>query len=454
MSAVKYELDMSKGSIFKNTIRFALPLMLANILQLLYNAADLVVVSRWAGNEAMASVGSTGALTNLLINVFVGMSLGASVLVSRRYGAQDNEGLYKSVHTSMLLGVLAGIGALIIGQIFSKPLLLLMDTPEGKVLDGAVLYMRIIFLGTPAVMVYNFGAAVMRAVGDTKRPLYILAISGIVNVILNLILVICFSMGVEGVAIATITANYLSAFMVIYALAGADSVYKLHLKEMKIYKEEFREILKIGIPAGLQGSVFSLSNTVIQSAVNSFGAAAMAGSAAGANIEGFVYTAMNSFYQATVTSVSQNYGAKQEKRIYNSIWISMGCVIVVGFTLGALSVIFAKQLLGIYITDSQEALSFGVTRMLITGLPYFMCGIMEVMTGALRGLGYSTMTAFNSLLGACGFRMIWVFLVLPQNRLPEVLFLCWPISWVVVITMHVVCFLVVRKKAIKKMYQS
>ena len=454
MAASKYELDMSQGSIFKNIVRFALPLMLANVLQLLYNAADLIVVSNFAGDDALASVGSTGALTNLLINVFIGMSLGASVVVSRRFGAQDNEGVYKSVHTAMLVGMVAGIIALCIGQIFSKPLLLLMGTPEGPVLNGAELYMRIIFIGTPASLVYNFGAAIMRAVGDTKRPLYILAISGIINVILNLILVIGFGMGVEGVAIATAVSNYISMFMVLYALIGANAVYKLNLKELKIYKEEFKEMMRIGIPAGLQGSVFSLSNTVIQSGVNSFGRTAMAGSAAGANIEGFVYTAMNSFYQATLTSVSQNYGAKQEKRIYKSMLVALGCVVAVGLTLGGLSVIFSKQLLGIYIKDSADALEFGMQRMLITGLPYFMCGIMEVLTGTLRGMGYSTVTAVNSLIGACGFRMVWVFIILPLNRVPQMLFLCWPLSWIVVILMHTITILIVRKRAIRKMYEA
>jgi len=454
MSAVKHELDMTKGSIFKNTFRFAVPLMLANVLQLLYNAADLVVVSRWAGNDAMASVGSTGALTNLLINIFVGVSLGAGVVVSRRYGAGDDEGLSKAVHTSVFLGIIAGVCSLLAGLFLSKPLLMLMGTPEGKVLDGAVLYMKIIFIGTPAVMVYNFGAAVMRAVGDTKRPLYILSLSGIVNVILNLVLVIGFGMGVEGVAIATAVSNYLSMFMVLYALTGADSAYRLNLKEIKIHNKEIKEILKIGLPAGLQGSVFSLSNTVIQSAINSFGAVAMSGSAAAANIEGFVYTAMNSFYQATVTSVSQNYGAKQEKRIYKSIYVSMVCVVTVGIILGGLGVVFSRELLGIYITDSPQAIEFGRIRMILTGLPYFLCGIMEVMTGALRGLGYSLVTAINSLIGACGFRMLWIFVVLPMKRVPQILFMSWSLSWSVVILMHVICFILVHKKAIMKMYNE
>ena len=453
MSTAKHEIDMSQGSLFKSIIRFTVPLMLANVLQLLYNAADLIVVGRWAGNDAMASVGATGALTNLLINVFIGLSLGAGVIVSQRYGAQDNQGVYRAVHTAMLVGLIAGLFSVVLGQIFSKPLLVLMETPEGSVLDGAVLYMKIIFLGTPAAIIYNFGAAILRAVGDTKRPLYILALSGIVNVILNLILVIVFHMGVAGVAIATIASNYLSMIMVLYALVKAEGVYKLYIKELKAYKEELKGIIKIGLPAGLQGSVFSLSNTVIQSAVNSFGPAAVAGAAASASLEGFVYTAMNSFYQATITAVSQNYGAKNEKRINKAILISTLSVMVVGMTLGGFSVLFSKQLLGIYIKDSAEALEFGIKRMLITGLPYFMCGIMEVLTGALRGMGYSTITAVNSLIGACGFRLLWVFTVLPLNRIPEMLFLCWPISWLVVILFHTISFLVVRKKAIQKMYE-
>lgn len=450
--AAKYELDMSKGSIFKNIIRFVLPLMFANILQLLYNAADLIVVSNWAGNEAMASVGATGSLFSLLTNVFIGLSIGTSVVVSKKFGAMDNGGVFKSVHTSMLLSIVAGVGAMILGLFVTKPLLLLMATPQGAVLDGAVLYMDIIFLGVPGSLVYNFGAAVLRSVGDTKRPLYILTVSGAVNVVLNLVLVIGFGMAVEGVAIATVVSNYLSMAMVVYALVGAEGAYKLHLRELRFYTQELKEVLKIGIPAGLQSMVFSTANTVIQSAVNSFGEAAIVGCAAAANIEGFVYTAMNSFYQAALTSVGQNYGAKNEKRIYKTIWISLLSVAVVGFTLGLMTVIFDKQLLGIYIKNNPLAVSFGESRMLISGLPYFMCGMMEVLTGTLRGLGYSTVTAINSFVGACGFRIVWIATVLPLHRTMETLFLCWPLSWIMVIIMHTVCILVLRKKAIRKMY--
>lgn len=452
MASRRYGIDMSRGSIFQNIILFAVPLILTNILQLLYNAADLVVVSRWAGNDAMAAVGATGSLSALITNIFMGISLGASVLVSRSYGSGDAQGVHRAVHTSVMIGMIAGGCSFIAGEIFSKPLLVLMGTPEGTVLDGAALYMRIIFLGTPASMVYNFGAAIMRAIGDTRRPLYILASTGILNVLLNLVLVIGFDLGVAGVAIATISANYVSMLAVMYYLIRSDGTYRLNLKKLHLYKKETKDILKIGLPAGVQSSVFSLSNMAIQSAVNSFGTAAIAGSAAGGNIEGFVYTSMNAFYQATITAVSQNYGAKNEKRIYKSILVATACVSVVGLVLGILSAVFARPLLSIYITDSPEAMAFGIMRMIVTGTPYFLCGIMEVLTGALRGLGYSTATAIFSLIGICGIRIVWIFTVLPLRKTVEVLFLCWPISWFIVIVMYLVCFFVVRKRAIRRMY--
>ena len=454
MKRHSYEIDMINGPIFKNMILFVIPLILGNLLQLLYNAADLIVVSRWAGSSAMASVGATGSLSTVIINGCIGISIGASVLVSRRFGARDFEGLHKAVHTSMLLSVIVGCISAFVGITFAKTLLVLMATPEGEVLDGAVLYMRIYFAGIPAAMVYNFGAAILRAVGDTKRPLYILAASGLVNVVLNLILVIGFHMGVEGVAIATAVSNYLSAAVVVAILMRSEGAYRLNAKKIRLYKNDVSEIFKVGLPAGLQSMLFALANTVIQSSVNSFGKAAIAGNAAGANIEGFVYTAMNAFYQATLTLVGQNYGAKNESRIKKSIYTTMSSVTVVGLVLGVSTVVFAKPLLGIYITDSAEAIEYGVVRIIYTGLPYFLCGIMECFSGLLRGLGYSTHGAVNSLIGACGFRMLWVKFVLPLHRTTETLFLCWPLSWVVVIVMHLTVYLFVRKKAFAKMHEA
>ncbi|MBE7051846.1 MAG: MATE family efflux transporter [Ruminococcaceae bacterium] len=451
MSNKKYEIDMSQGSIFKNIIRFVIPLILGNMLQLLYNAADIIVVSRWSGSDAMASVGATGSLNALIVNVCIGIAVGASVTVSKKYGARNTEGVHRAVHSAMLIGIILGVLAMIFGVVFARPLLRLMATPEGKVLDGAVVYMTIYFLAVPALMTYNFGASILRAIGDTKRPLYILAVTGLVNIVLNLIFVVFFHMGVAGVAIATGVANYLSAAAVVMALVRTDGAYKLFIKKMRFYKEECKEIFTVGLPAGLQSSVFSLANSVIQSAVNSFGTAAIAGSAAGSNIEGFVYTAMNAFYQGTLTAVSQNYGNKDEKRVKKSIWTSVASVAVVGIVLGSLTAIFARPLLNIYITDSPEALEYGVIRIFYIGIPYFLCGIMDVLSGALRGLGYSTISAINSLVGACGLRMLWVAFVLPHNRTIQTLFTCWPVSWVIVILMHLVCYMFVRKKWVKKM---
>ena len=440
----KKSIDMTQGPMLGNIIRFVIPLMLGSMLQLLYNAADLIVVGRFAGSTATAAVGATGSINTLFVNICIGLSVGASVIVSRRIGSKDPEGVHRSVHTAMGLGILSGIIGMILGIVLAKPLLELFGTPK-DVLPGATLYMKIFFIGLPGSMVYNFGAAILRAAGDSKRPLYILAASGLVNVALNLVLVIVFGMGVEGVAIATAVANYVSAIAVVMFLGRTSESYKLNIKKIKFYKEELIESLKIGIPASIQSSTFSISNSIIQGAINSFGSEAMAGSAAASSIEGFVYTGMNAFYHAAMTCIGQNYGAKNEKRIYKTIWICIASVIIAGLTLGIISVVFARPLLGIYITDSEAAMEFGRTKMIYLGLPYFMCGIMEILAGALRGIGHSNMGMVNSIVGACGLRVLWVQFILPLSHTPENLFLCWPISWVVVIIAHTVCFLAVRK---------
>ena len=454
MAGSNYELDMSRGSVLKNTIAFAIPLILSSLLQLLYNATDLVVVSRFAGSYAMGAVGTTGPITNLITNIGIGLSIGSSVLVAKRFGSKDDPGVFRAVHTSMFVGVVMGIVLCVVGYVLTPTLVSLMGAPEGLVYNGAVTYMRIIFLGVPGSIVYNFAAAILRSVGDTKRPLYILAGTGIVNVVLNLILVIGVKLDVAGVAIGTIAANYLSAIFAVLILLRSESVYKLILREIRVYKKELIEIVRVGLPAGIQSSFFSIANTVIQSTVNSFGAAAIAGNAAAGNIEGFIYVTMNAFYQATLTGVSQNFGAKNEKRIYKSIYVSAACVVVAGLGLGLLGVVFSKQLLGIYITDSADALSYGTIRMYTTFIPYFLCGIMEVMTGALRGLRCSTVTAVTSFIGACGFRIFWITFILPFHRTTRMLYLCWPLSWAVVILMHIITFLIIRPKAIKQMREQ
>ena len=425
----KYELDMTRGNILLNITLFALPLIAGNLLQLLYNAADMIVVSRWAGSNAMASVGATSSLSGLIVTICTGLSIGANVVVSRSYGSGDDNAMHRAVHTSMLVGLVSGLCAMIVGVCLARPLLSLMGTPEGEVMEGAVLYMRLYFIGIPGTMIYNFGSAVLRSVGDTKRPLYILSATGVINVLLNLLFVIKFHMGVSGVATATMIASYISASVVVALLIRAEGSYKLIISALRIHMDEFRFILRIGLPSAMQSSMFGIANTLIQSTVNSFGAAAMAGCAAGANIEGFVYTGMNAFHAATLTAVSQNYGAKNEKRIYKAIFSSVFSVTVVGFTLGLLSVIFARPLLGIYITDSPEAIEHGIVRMIVTGLPYFLCGIQEVLTAALRGMGYSGIAAVYSLIGVCGLRLLWIAFVLPFHRSIGMLFMCWPVSW-------------------------
>ena len=448
------EVDMINGSIFKSVVAFVIPLILGNVLQLLYNAADIIVVSRFAGSEAMAAVGATGSLTSLIVSLFIGLSVGTSVVVSKNYGAHNSLGVHRGVHSSMLLSIVAGAFALVIGLLFSKRLLILMGTPEGTVLDGAVLYMNVYFIAVPGTLIYNFGAAILRAVGDTKRPLYILTFSGIVNVLLNLLFVIVFHMDVAGVAIATAVSTYISAIAVLITLIRSETVYKLSLRHLKFYKNELLEVIRVGVPAGLQSSVFAISNVLIQSAINSFGTVAIAGSAAASNIEGFVYTAMNAFSHAAITAVSQNYGAKNEKRIYRSYYVSTACVAVVGVVLGLVAAIFGRQLLGIYITDSPEAIEMGMIKIIYLGLPYFMCGILEVQTGMIRGFGYSTVTMLCSFFGACAFRILWIMFILPLNHTLQVLYLCWPVSWIVVMAMQGIFFLCVRKKAIKRMYEA
>lgn len=451
MGRKTYAVDMVNGSVFKSMVAFVVPLILGNILQLLYNAADIIVVSRFAGSQAMASVGATGSLSSLIVSLFIGLTAGAGVVVSRYHGARDGMGVHRAVHTSVSLGIAAGLAAAAIGILFSGYLLKLMGTPEGEVLDGATLYMKIYFIGVPASLIYNFGASVLRALGDTRRPLYILAFSGIVNVVLNLVFVIVFHMSVAGVAVATSVSSCISAIAVVFILVRAEGAHHLDFKALRFHKREFADIVKIGLPAGIQSSLFSVANTLIQSSVNSFGTTAIAGNAAAGNIEGFVYTAMNAFYQAAITGVSQNYGAKNEKGIRKTVKACAASVAVVGFVLGFLTAVFSRQLLSIYITDSKEAIDYGVIRMIVSGLPYFLCGIMEVQAGLLRGLGYSTTAMINSLVGACGFRILWILFVLPFHHTMGLLFLCWPISWLLVILMHFVCYKAVKKKAYARM---
>ncbi|RGC31051.1 MATE family efflux transporter [Enterocloster aldenensis] len=439
-----YEIDMCDGPLLSKILLFSVPLMMSGILQLLFNAADIIVVGRFAGSSALAAVGSTSSLINLLINVFVGLSVGVNVLVAKYYGGQREKDMSETVHTAVLTSLLSGLFLVILGGIAARPLLHLMGTPD-DVLDQAVLYMRIYFLGMPVLMVYNFGAAILRAIGDTRRPLYFLFMAGVVNVALNLFFVIGLGMGVDGVGWATVISEHVSALLVLKSLMEAPGALKLNLKELRIHPKKLKRIVKIGLPAGMQGAIFSISNVLIQSSVNSFGSIAMAGNTASANIEGFVYTAMNAVYQTNLSFTSQNLGGRKYSRINRIMYICLAVVTVVGITLGITAVLAGDLLLGIYSSDAQ-VLRYGMLRLEIICGTYFLCGIMDCMVGSLRGLGYSVIPMFVSLTGACGLRVLWVFTVFAAYRSLDVLYLSYPVSWAITAIAHMITFRKIRRK--------
>lgn len=450
----KYEMDMCSGSILKKMLMFTLPLMLSSILQLLFNAADIVVVGRFAGDNSLAAVGSTTALINLLTNLFVGLSIGANVTAARNYGGKREDALSRTVHTAVTISIISGVILTVIGVVGTKEMLRLMSTPD-EIIDLAADYLRIYFAGITATTIYNFGSALLRAIGDTKRPLYYLLAAGAVNVVLNLLFVIVFKMDVSGVALATIISESLSAFLVIRCLMRETGAIKLELKKLRVHKAELISIIRIGLPAGFQGIVFALSNVVIQSSVNLFGNIVVAGNSAAANIEGFVYMAMNSFYQATLSFMSQNFGAGEYKRLNKILACGELCVIMVGLVLGNAAVLFGNQLLSIY-SDSPEVIAAGMVRLHYISKVYFLCGIMDVLVGALRGIGYSVLPMVVSLLGACGLRLLWIATVfqIPQFHKVEVVYLSYAITWIITAGVHFLCYVIVRKKVTKKYEQG
>lgn len=439
-----YEMDMCNGPLLSKIVVFAIPLMLSGILQLLFNAADIVVVGRFAGKESLAAVGSTTSLINLLLNAFMGLSIGVNVLVARYYGSQEWEKLDETVHTSVVLGAVCGLFLTVLGETVSERMLTLMGTPE-DVLPLSALYLKIYFLGMPATLLYNFGSAVLRAAGDTKRPLYFLFFSGAVNVILNLFFVIVFSAGVVGVALATIISQSISAGLIIYCLMKTDAAYKIIPWKLRLIPARAVEITKVGLPAGLQSAIFSLSNVVIQSSLNSFGSIAMAGSTAAANIEGFVHTSANACYQTSLSFTSQNYGARNYKRMRKIMIYSMGLVMVVCAVMGGGAVLMGKQLLGIYSSD-PEVIQYGMHRLTINCGMYVLCGWMITIVGGIRGAGYSVLPMVVALAGGCGVRMIWIFTYFAGNRTLDNLYLSYPLSWAVTLAAHAVCYFVIRRK--------
>lgn len=446
----KYEIDMCNGPILKKMLVFALPLMLSSILQLLFNAADIVVVGQFAGDESLAAVGSTSSLINLLTNLFIGLSVGSNVLAARYFGAKKEEELRDTVHTAMTLSLIGGAILTVIGVVGAPIILTWMQSPP-EVFSLSVIYLRVYFSGITATLIYNFGSSILRAIGDTKRPLYFLTIAGAVNVSLNLIFVIVFHWGVFGVGIATVTSQIISAFLVVRCLLKEQGAIRLELKRLGLQKGKVLQIMQIGLPAGFQGMLFSLSNVVIQSSVNSFGATVVAGNAAAANLEGFVYVGMNAFYQAAISFMGQNVGAGKYHRVNKILLSAQVCVITIGFALSMLVRLFAEPLLSLY-TDSPVVVQAGTVRLGIICASYFLCGMMDVMVGALRGLGYSVAPMIVSLLGACAFRLLWIATVFQMERFHtiETVYTSYPISWLLTFLAHLVTFLIVRNRLKKR----
>ncbi len=439
-----YEMDMCNGPLLGKILLYAIPLMLSSILQLLFNAADVIVVGRFAGHESLAAVGSTSSLINMLINVFIGLSVGTNVLVAQHYGAGRKDQLKETVHTAVTISLVCGTFLIFVGLLLSRPLLQLMGTPD-DVLDKATLYVRLYFVGMPVLMLYNFGSAILRAVGDTRRPLVFLVIAGVVNAVLNLFFVICLNMDVAGVALATVISECISALLVCRCLIRTDGPYRLILSQLGINRIALKRIARIGLPAGFQGAVFSVSNVLIQSSVNSFGSVAMAGNTASANLEGFVYNAMNALYQTNLSFTSQNLGGGKYSRLNRVLLLCWVTVTVVGVVMGGGFVLAGNWLLQVYSSD-PEVIRYGMLRLAIVCGPYFLCGWMDVLVGSMRGMGRSVVPMLVSLTGACGFRVLWILTVFRWQHSLVTLYVSYPVSWLLTSCVHFICFLYIRKK--------
>lgn len=444
--AARNQINMTEGPIFLKLLQFSIPIICTSVLQLLFNAADIVVVGRFAGSDSMAAVGSTGSLVNLLVNLFTGLATGTNVVAAHSYGAGKREDLQDTVHTAMLLSLISGVILTVVGLLTAKQLLILMNTP-GNVLTLATVYLRIYFGGITASMIYNFGSALLRAKGDTRRPLYILTIAGIINLVLNIIFVIPLKMNVAGVGYATVISQIFSAVMVVIILMKEDPDFRLDLKKLRMNNKILGKIVKIGIPAGFQGIMFSFSNVIIQSSVNSFGAILIAGNSAACNLEGFVWTSMNGVSQGALTFCSQNYGAQKKDRIKKVIFESQFLVFAVGLILGYLFLLFGRQLLGLYSTDAV-IIEEGYARCFVIFSTYFLCGLMDSLANSIRGIGHSFLPVIITLIGACLLRIVWLMTIfkIPMFHVPFTIFVSYPISWIVTWIVEVICCIHLMKK--------
>ena len=440
----KYEIDMCNGTIMDKLISFALPLMISGMLQLMFNAVDIIVVGRFTGSQALAAVGSTTALICTFTNLFIGVSLGANVLAARFYASGKTKEMSETVHTAILLALISGIAMSVIGILCARESLVLIATPD-DIIGQAALYLRIYFLGMPFFMLYNYGAAILRAVGDTKRPLMYLIAAGTANAVLDLILVIIFKMGVAGVAIGTITSQFISCVLVIRCLCKTDAIYKLYISKLRIKKYYLIQILKVGLPAGIQSTVINFSNVLLQSSVNSFGEIAMAGYIAANNILGFLYVSVNSVTQACMSFTSQNYGVRKFKRMDKVLANCAILSIIVSVVIGGGSYLLGHQILGIY-TKQEDVIQCGMEILSISTIPYFLCGLMDMIPGSMRGVGYSAVPMILSIIGTVGTRLVWIYGVFPEHRSLYVLFMSYPVSWGLTIVMQAICLVFVRRK--------
>ena len=449
MKKNKYEIDMCNGTIMDKLISFSLPLMLSSILQLMFNAVDIIVVGRFSGSQALAAVGSTTALINIFTNLFIGISLGANVLAARYYAAGRDKEMSEAVHTAITLALISGILMAFVGFGAAKGALGIMDTP-GDVIGQATLYMRIYFLGMPFFMLYNYGAAILRAVGDTKRPLVFLAVAGMANVALDLLLVIVIPLGVAGVAVGTVTSQMISCILVLRCLHKSEGSYQIRFSRLTIKGVYLKRIFQVGIPAGIQSTVINFSNALLQSSVNSFGSTAMAGYTAANNILSFLYVSVNAVTQACMSFTSQNYSVGKQKRMDR---VLLDCMVLSAGVAGVLGVgayVFGSQILKIY-TSEPDVIQCGLEILAITTVPYFLCGIMDLLPGALRGMGRSAVPMVLSVIGTVGIRILWVYVFFPQHRSLYFLFISYPGSWIVTIAMQAVCFIFVRKQCIRQL---
>ncbi len=449
MKTSKYEIDMCNGSIMDKLISFSLPLMLSSILQLMFNAVDIIVVGRFSSSQALAAVGSTTALINIFTNLFIGISLGANVLAARYFAAGRDKEMSEAVHTAITLALISGVIMAFVGVGMSRTALSLMATPP-DVIDLSAVYMRIYFMGMPFFMLYNYGAAILRAVGDTKRPLVFLIAAGLTNVVLDLLLVIVIPLGVAGVAIGTVASQMISCILVLRCLYKSEGSYQLRFSRLMIRWVYLKRIFQVGIPAGIQSTVINFSNALLQSSVNSFGSTAMAGYTAANNILGFLYAAVNAVTQACMSFTSQNYSVGKQKRMDRVLLDCMLLSAGVSVVLGVGAYVFGSQILRIYTTET-EVIQCGLEILSITTVPYFLCGIMDLIPGALRGMGHSAVPMILSVIGTVGTRIVWIYGFFPQHRSLHFLFISYPGSWIITIAMQAVCFWFVRKKCVKQL---